>query len=148
MDKSRRHRKILTLIKVQPISSQLELGRRLKEDGFSVTQATLSRDLRELNLVKTAQGYKLPEGLSRNGPRFATAKPTISQFLNEVVAIGNLLVVKTDPGGAHPVALTLDNLGWKEIVGTVAGDDTILVVTQAPRQATSVRNRLLAMLNT
>ena len=129
MSKQRRHTKILNLIQTRPVLSQTELSQRLKTEGVHVAQATLSRDLRALNLVKTPKGYKLPDQLGPAAGNSDQQRLTILQFMIEAEAAGNLVVVRTHPGNASPVARSLDTIGWKEIVGTVAGDDTILVVT-------------------
>ena len=110
-----------------------------------MAQATLSRDLRALNLVKTQNGYKLPDQLVAVKSNSNQDGLTILQFMVEAEAAGNLVVVRTHPGNASPVARSLDTIGWKEIVGTVAGDDTILVVTANAATARLVRQRLLAL---
>jgi len=145
MSKSRRQKEILSLVQSDQISSQLELSRRLRARGTNVTQATLSRDLRELNLVKTAQGYKLAESLNRSNGSHHHLHQVLSQLMTEVAAASNLVVVKTFPGNAPSVALSLDHLGWKDIVGTVAGDDTILVVTRDIAKARAVKRRLMEL---
>ncbi len=144
MNKNWRQTKIFNLIQSSSILSQLELVTRLKSEGVNVTQATLSRDLRELNLVKTPQGYRSPETLS-SGFNSNHQRQTISQFMTEVAEAGNLVVVKTNPGNASPVARALDTIGWREIVGTVAGDDTILVATRGAHAARTVRKRLIEL---
>ncbi len=145
MHKNLRQTKILNLIQADAISSQTQLSRRLKSEGVSVTQATLSRDLRELNLLKTPEGYRLPEHVRLAGSNPNHQQQTIVQFMTEAQAAGNLVVVKTNPGNASPVARSLDTIGWPEIVGTVAGDDTILVVTATASSAQLVKRRLLAL---
>ena len=145
MNTQRRRTRILNLIQTQPVLSQIQLSRRLKTEGVNVAQATLSRDLRALNLVKTPKGYKLPDQLTLAGGDSGQQRLTIVQFMIAVEAAGNLVVVKTQPGNASPVARSLDTIGWKEIVGTVAGDDTILVVTATAVTAQIVRRRLLKL---
>ena len=125
--------------------SQTQLSQRLKAAGFQVAQATLSRDLRALNLVKTQTGYKLPEQLGAMKGNSNQQGLTILQFMVEAEAAGNLVVVRTHPGNASPVARSLDTIGWKEIVGTVAGDDTILIVTANATAARLIKRRLLAL---
>ena len=144
MSTQRRRTRILNLIQKGPVLSQTQLGQRLKGEGFQVAQATLSRDLRALNLVKTQNGYKLPEQLGVEGNPNQQGL-TILQFMVEAEAAGNLVVVRTHPGNASPVARSLDTIGWKEIVGTVAGDDTILVVTANAAAARLIKQRLLAL---
>jgi transcriptional regulator of arginine metabolism len=145
MSTQRRRTRILKLIQKGPVLSQTQLGQRLKSEGFQVAQATLSRDLRALNLVKTQSGYKLPEQLGVVEGNRNQQGLTILQFMVEAEAAGNLVVVRTHPGNASPVARSLDTIGWKEIVGTVAGDDTILVVTANAAAARLIKQRLLAL---
>ena len=143
MIKRRRQSKILSLVQSRPVSSQAVLAQQLSAEGIQVTQATLSRDLHELNLVKTVEGYKLPGQLLPNSGSSQQQQQTIAQFMTEAEAAGNMVVVKTNPGNAPPVARSLDNIGWNEIIGTVAGDDTIIVVTKGSLAARTVRKRLL-----
>ena len=147
MNRAQRHHKILKAVSSAPILSQAELCHRLKEQGIQVTQATLSRDLRDLNLVKTPQGYKLPEALnvSSSSQTPLHLRQTLSQSMTEVVAAHNMVVVKTYPGNASSLALSLDRVGWRDIVGTVAGDDTILVVTPDAARARAVKRRLMQL---
>jgi len=145
MNTQRRRTRILNLIQTRPVLSQTQLGQRLKAEGVQVAQATLSRDLRALNLVKTTKGYKLAEQLGAVEGNSNQLRLTILQFMIEAEAAGNLVVVRTHPGNASPVARSLDTIGWKEIVGTVAGDDTILVVTANVATARLIRGRLLAL---
>jgi len=147
MKKIQRQNKILKLVRSELISSQLGLSQRLGAEGIRVTQATLSRDLRNLNLVKTAQGYKLPEAVTHSPGSHPPLRlrQTLAQCMTEVAAAHNMVVVKTHPGNASSLALSLDNVGWKDIVGTVAGDDTILVVTQDAAKARAVKRRLMAL---
>ena len=145
MNTQRRRTKILNLVQTRPVLSQIQLSQRLKTEGVQVAQATLSRDLRALNLVKTPKGYKLPEQLGVVEGDSSQQRLTIVQFMVDVQAAGNLVVVKTQPGNASPVARSLDTIGWKEIVGTVAGDDTILVIAANATTARRIRQRLLTL---
>ena len=145
MIKHRRQSKILSLVQSRPVASQAALAHQLSVEGIHVTQATLSRDLHELNLVKTAEGYKLPGQLLPHAASPQQQQHTIAQFMTEAQIAGNMVVVKTNPGNAPPVARSLDNIGWNEIIGTVAGDDTIIVVTKGSLAARTVRRRLLGM---
>lgn len=127
-----------------PLPNQQELCKRLARHGFHVTQATLSRDLTELRLVKTPEGYIL-----RNGDASAEPIPAVSRLVNEFVReirrAQNLLVVKTIPGSAQPVAVALDAEAWEEVVGTVAGDDTLLIITSNNRSARLLQAKLEEM---
>lgn len=141
MMKSFRHGQILKLIRSRSISTQDELARALKESGIDATQVTLSRDIRELGLVKTADGYR---ELKRETPnlQFATLA---AEFLQDVRQAQNQIVMRTAPGHASSVAVALDDEEWPEVVGTIAGDDTILVVCPDQTTASIVRDKLLKL---
>jgi len=141
MKKSYRQGQILRLIRTRDIHTQDELARELKHLGIPATQVTLSRDIRELGLAKTAEGYRqvAPE---HAGPDLATL---VSEFVQDVRVAQNLVVVKTSPGHANSVAVALDREAWPDVVGTVAGDDTILVVAPDRQAAAAVREKLLGL---
>ena len=142
MNKAYRQGQILKLIRSRPIHTQDELGAELKKEmGIQATQVTLSRDMRELGLVKTAEGYR--QVAAPAGPDFATIA---AGFLFDVRVAQNLLVLKTSPGHANSIAVSLDQEEWPEIVGTIAGDDTMLVVTPDATTAKVVRDRLMQYL--
>jgi transcriptional regulator of arginine metabolism len=145
MNKTLRQHAILDVIRRGPVSSQDELQRALRKRGFKVGQATLSRDIHELRLAKTADGYALPQGEAAG-----TALPPVSrlvrEFVMDVQAAQNLLVVKTIVGSAQPVAAALDGEGWPEAVGTIAGDDTILIVCPNNKNAGELAARVEGML--
>ena len=138
MTKTYRQGQILKLIRSKKIFTQDELAQELKNQGIAATQVTLSRDLRDLRLVKTREGYQemAPE---ETGPGFSTLA---GEFLNDVVRAQNLIVLKTSPGHANSVAVALDNEEWPEVVGTIAGDDTILVIARDSRRAAALVKRL------
>ncbi len=118
--------------------SQAALGELLASVGFEVNQATLSRDLRELGLVKGVDGYQLPgpAAPARNGG--ARLHQAASQWLDAAVAVQNQVVLRTPPGGAQPLALALDGAPPDVFTGTLAGDDTILVICKNGRDARGV----------
>jgi len=120
MEKSRRHEAILGLIRREVISSQEALKQELHVQGFDVTQATLSRDLRELGVSKQVDAYGVY--------KYAVAEPPRQLPYLSYQVSGNLLVLKTETGLAPRVAYQVDGLGYREILGTVAGEDTLLVV--------------------
>ena len=139
MSKSYRHGQILKLIRAKEIHTQEELARELQQAGIAATQVTLSRDIRKLQLVKTPEGYR--EMLSEEtGPSFATLA---AEFVHDVRIAQNLVVLKTSPGHANSVAVALDDEDWPEVVGTLAGDDTILVIAPDNATAGKVRQRCL-----
>src|SRR5512143_3834589 len=126
MNKTFRHGQILRLIKAKRISTQEKLADELGALGIETTQVTLSRDMRELGLVKTPDGYKQVGLAPLPAEDFASVA---AEHLTDVRLAQILLVLKTRPGHANALAVALDENPWPEIVGTVAGDDTILVVT-------------------
>ena len=142
MTKSFRHGQILKLVRSRSIYTQDELARALKESGIEATQVTLSRDIRELGLVKTADGYR-ELNAETPGLQFESLA---SEFLQDVRIAQNQVVLRTAPGHASSVAVALDSEEWPEVVGTIAGDDTILVICPDSRTAESVRSRLMALL--
>jgi transcriptional regulator of arginine metabolism len=146
MSKASRQKAILAVVDQGPVASQEELQRSLHKRGFKVGQATLSRDIRDLGLAKTAEGYGLPQG----GDSSAAPLPPVSRLLREFVLdvrrAQNLLVIKTTVGSAQPVAAALDDEEWPEAVGSVAGDDTILIVCPDRRAATRLAARTQGML--
>lgn len=144
MSKRERHKAILEIVGEHRISSQENLRELLLEHGFDVTQATLSRDIRELRLVKVpdAEGgmyYTLPPEVWGQTPPLRRLLSTL--FLS-AEGTGNLLVVKTLTGGAQPVALALDWEEWPEVLGTIAGDDTILIILRDADQLETIRRRI------
>jgi transcriptional regulator of arginine metabolism len=142
MTKNYRHGQILKLIRGRSIFTQDELARALKETGIDATQVTLSRDMRELGLVKAADGYR---ELSGDSP--GTQFPALTgEFLQDVRLAQNQVVLKTAPGHASSVAVALDDQEWPEVVGTIAGDDTILVICPDPSTAEEVRIKLIGLL--
>src|SRR5213595_508706 len=143
MTKSYRQGQILKLIRAKKISTQEELAQELKSQGIAATQVTLSRDLRDLRLVKTREGYK-EMAAEEAGPAFSMLA---AEFLHDVLRAQNLVVLKTSPGHANSVAVALDAEKWPEVVGTIAGDDTILVVTPDNPTAEAVQEKLLNLLD-
>jgi transcriptional regulator of arginine metabolism len=129
MSKVIRHQRITELISDEAIYTQEELRTQLRRSGIHVNQATLSRDLRELGLVKTVNGYALPAAEEGGGAPMPALNHLLREFVVDVREAENLLVLKTTAGSAQPVAAALDSEGWEEIVGTIAGDDTILIIT-------------------
>lgn len=146
MNKTLRQRVILELVGQETIASQEELQRALRKRGFKVGQATLSRDIRDLNLSKTAKGYSLAQGEGSTGLALPPVSRLVREFALEVRMAQNLLVVKTVVGSAQPVAAALDGEEWPELMGTVAGDDTILIVCPAKRAAKTLAQRIEEML--
>ena len=146
MSKLSRQNAILELLHEAPVPSQEELQRRLHRRGFDAGQATLSRDIRELGLVKAAGGYSLPAREAAGETDLPSVSRLVREFVTSVRAAENLLVTKTSVGSAQPVAAALDEENWPEAIGTIAGDDTILIVCQDRRAAGRLADRIQGML--
>ncbi len=146
MNKALRHRAILDVLRNGPITSQEDLQRALRKRGFKVGQATLSRDIRELNLSKSSSGYSLPQGESAAGLTLPPVSRLVREFVLDAKAAQNLLVIKTIVGSAQPVAAALDEEEWPEAIGTIAGDDTILIVCLDKQGAKKLAQRVEGML--
>lgn len=144
MSKLARQQTIIDLAQEGPLPNQQELCRVLAKRGILVTQATLSRDLNELRLVKTPEGYVLPLADAPAEPLPAVSR-VVREFVRDIRRAQNLLVIKTITGSAQPVAAAVDAEGWDEIVGTVAGDDTLLIITGNNKSARQLQSRLEAM---
>jgi transcriptional regulator of arginine metabolism len=140
--KSYRQGQILKLISGEAISSQDELRKRLAHMQLRVTQATLSRDIRELQLVKTAAGYKPLATESEEPAPLAALGRALREFLRDIRPAANLLVLKTPPGGAQTLAAAVDKEHFKEVAGSVAGDDTVLIVTPSRSARTALQKRI------
>lgn len=146
MTKPSRQRAIIGIVGNRPVASQEELQRALAKQGFRVGQATLSRDIHELGLVKSGDGYALPD---REVGTEATLPPVsrlVREFVLDVRPAQNLLVVKTGVGSAQPVAAALDGEQWPEVVGTIAGDDAILIVAPDKKAARKLEQRIRGLL--
>jgi len=130
------------------VSSQDELRRKLVRRGFDVTQATVSRDIHEMRLYKGPNGYALPNGV--NGIEEENDMPAVREVLEsfglKVKQAQNQLVLITTNGGAQPVALAIDHEDWDEVVGTIAGDDTVLIICPDQKRASQLRGRLEEMI--
>jgi len=146
MNKRTRQKAILALLEQGPVASQEDLQRALQKRGTRVGQATLSRDVRELGLVKTADGYALPQGDGYSEPSLPPVSRLVREFVLDVKRAQNLLVIKTTVGSAQPVAAALDDEEWPGAVGSVAGDDTILIVCADKKAAARLAARTQELL--
>jgi transcriptional regulator of arginine metabolism len=148
--KLQRHNAIRELLSSSLVTNQDELRRKLRRRGFAVTQATLSRDIHELRLSKGPGGYALPANNGAGAQAEDDSPPTVAAVLESfglrVRQAMNQVVVRTVMGGAQPVAAALDYEEWPEVVGTIAGDDTVLVICPDTRRAAEVEARLRAIL--
>lgn len=138
-----RRQRIAELVRQRAVHSQFELVDLLGERGIAVNQATLSRDLRAMGLLKGPNGYELPTEVQQDGSDPSVALVSaVQSWLTGATAAENLVVLRTPVGGAQPLAIALDQAAWKEILGTVAGDDTILVVCRNTADARRVTRQL------
>lgn len=143
--KRERQQAIIRLVGSRQISSQQELKRLLASDGVLVTQATLSRDLRDIGVVRApgdnGSRYLLPEMVSDE------AKPSLEillpQLFSRIDGVSELIVLHTLPSGAQPIAEAIDAQGWPEVMGTLAGENTILVVCRSATARLGLTERLL-----
>jgi transcriptional regulator of arginine metabolism len=131
-----RHSAILRILRAAPVRKQDEIVRRLREEGHEVTQSSISRDLRDLGVLKAGGRYLPPEDGNRSLDDFGTLR----QFVRGVATAGSALtVLRTTIGAAQSVAIAIDKAAWPEVVGTISGDDTIFIATDnAAAQATLV----------
>ena len=118
-------------------SLSIEVARKLR-----VTQATLSRDLQELRLVKTQEGYKVPSSVAEEPAPQPPLSRALAEFLLDIRPAENLLVLKTPPSGAQPLAAAVDGAKFTEIAGTIAGDDTVLIITPNKRTRESLQKKI------
>ena len=148
MKKSERQETILQLVGSHAIASQEELRKLLEDRGWKVTQATLSRDLRELGLVRapTDAGvrYMRPEALGGDEDK-PSLEALLPQLFGAVDGVSELLVLHTLPGGAQPIAEAIDAQGWPEIIGTIGGENTILIVCRSAQARIELAQRLRTM---
>lgn len=147
--KAHRQGIIWTLVRNEPPHSQKEILRRLRAAGVSVTQATLSRDLRDLGLFKGPSGYReadIREAGFSNDRSLESMERMMRSYLTGVATAGNLVVLKTSPGLAHALGVALDRASLDDVVGTVAGDDTLFAATPSPSRARTVERRLHRLL--
>lgn len=147
MSKIFRHEQIRKLIRSRPVRSQVELAAALRRSGVTATQVTLSRDLKELGLVKARGGYVPIEAAPAAEAAHDVAR-MVREFVRDLRPAQNLLVVKTEPGSAPTVAAALDAEGWREVAGSLAGDDTVLVVCEDGRRRRLVEQRIRGWLAT
>lgn len=149
MNKGQRHIKIREIIANNDIETQDELVDHLREAGYNVTQATISRDIKELHLVKVPlmdgkYKYSLPAD-QRFNP-LQKLKRNLKDAFVRIDSTSHLLVMKTLPGNAHAIGALIDNLDWNEILGTICGDDTCLIICRTPEDTETITNRFLDML--
>ena len=150
LGKPQRQHRILRILEEQPISSQAQLVQMLEGEGIVATQATVSRDLEELGAVKVripggATAYAIPDFNRDRAPSDDHLKRLMGEFVVEVAHSANIAVLRTPPGSAHVVASALDRASLADVLGTVAGDDTVLVVCKESTGGATVAAELAAL---
>ena len=157
LTKAARHAKIITLLEQHEVRSQSELAELLANDGVQVTQGTLSRDLVEIGAlrVRSSGGHLVYAVPGEGGDRtphvgeFASFEARLARLCGEVLvsaaASANLVVLRTPPGAAQYFASAIDRVGWEAILGTIAGDDTILLITRSPNGGSDIAQQFLIM---
>jgi transcriptional regulator of arginine metabolism len=145
LDQTERRRAIARLLEQHAINRQAQLVELLRAEGYPATQSSVCRDLRDLGAIKQKNGYSLPKPVEvSNGESLQV----VAEFVRDIRPAGpNLLVIMTEIGAAQRVAVTLDHIGWPEIVATLSGDDTIFVATEGANQQRRLRSRLRQHLN-
>jgi len=143
--KKMRQKAILDLVRNREISSQEELLEKLLAQKIDVSQSTLSRDIQELRLAKSGGVYTVMEGETAPASD-DSARWIMREFLREASVAQNILVLKTDPGNASIVARAIDTAGWEEVVGSIAGDDTVFVVVRTSRDSQELKKRVMDFL--
>ncbi len=141
ISKRARQARIVEIVRRLPVASQERLSELLRGQGIEVTQSTLSRDVRELGLVKIRGIYHHATGANAPaGPDHV--RRSLQQLVVCTDSSGNIVVLKTSPGNGHALGVVLDSAQWPEIIGTVAGDDTVFVLLRSPRQGKQVLQRI------
>lgn len=143
--KTKRQNEIIQLISAKDIDTQEELASELRAKGYKVTQATVSRDIRELRLIKVSSksgGFKYAKPEHHEIAVSERLTRILTDSLVSVDSSGNIIVVKTLSGSANVAAEALDNLGWQEILGTIAGDNTIFIVVRNESDTAEITNRI------
>lgn len=147
--KAKRHMKIREIISTRDIDTQEELAEALREAGFHVTQATISRDIKELQLVKiqTAQGkYKYALPIDHRIYSTQKLKRALEDCFLSIESASHFVVMKTLPGNAHAIGALIDHLEWPEVMGTICGDDTILIICREAEKTKAVTERILQLM--
>ncbi len=142
--KKARQGRILEIVRVSSVRSQEELSSILNGENVPVTQSTLSRDIRELGLIKVRGRYQSPADMLPAAPN-EHLRRALEQYVLSTGVSGNIVVIKTSPGNAHSVGVVLDAAKWPEVIGTVAGDDTIFVLAQNSRVSRKVLEKIRTM---
>lgn len=144
VSKKARQARILDIVRKNQVESQESLVAFLCREGVEVAQATLSRDIRELGLVKIRGNYRVSrDDEAASTPPSSALRRAFGQFVLRTDVSGNIVVVRTSPGNAHSVCVAVDAAGWPEVLGTIAGDDTIFLLARSPKAAGKLLEKIL-----
>ena len=141
ISKKARQARILEVARKRLVKSQEEFSSLLRREGIDVTQSTLSRDIRELGLVKVRGSYQI-SGELHSAPPNEVLRRAFEQFVVRTGVSGNIVMIKTSPGNAHSIGVVLDAAQWPEVLGTVAGDDTVFVLLRNGHSGKRVLGRI------
>jgi transcriptional regulator of arginine metabolism len=141
ISKRARQERIIAIIRRHPVGSQAKLSELLEREAVMVTQSTLSRDIRELGVVKSRGRYQVAT-LGDSGPSPQYVRRAFQQFLLQSEVSGNILMLRTPPGSAHSLGAVVDSIEWPEVLGTVAGDDTVFVLLRNQQLGNKVLKRI------
>jgi transcriptional regulator of arginine metabolism len=141
ISKRARQERILAIIRKRSVASQEELSDWLGREAARVTQSTLSRDIRELGVVKSRGRYQVA-AVNDSAPSPESVRRAFQQFLLRSDVSGNILMLRTPPGSAHSLGVIMDSIEWPEVLGTVAGDDTVFVLLRNPHLGNKVLKRI------
>jgi transcriptional regulator of arginine metabolism len=148
--KGQRHLKIREILNNQEVETQDDLVNALHDAGFQVTQATVSRDIKDLHLIKVPLdngNYKYSIPSEQRFNPLQRLKRTLTDHFTSIDYTENLVVLKCMPGTANAIGMLMDTLEWDEIMGTICGDDTILIICRSKENSSLVVNQILAMIN-
>lgn len=150
MGKKNRHFQILKVIESIPVESQQDLLQALEKEGIEISQSTLSKDLKEMGIIKVRGKdgrFRFIQTKEREVFHVSVLlRKELQDFLSDIIQVGNFVVLKTVSGNASGTAKCLDEIGWEEIIGTIAGDDTILVITKTADDAGRIIQKLQEVL--
>lgn len=150
MGKKNRHFQILKVIESVPVESQQDLLQALEKEGVEISQSTLSKDLKEMGIIKVRGRdgrFRFIQTKEREVFHISVLlRKELQDFLSDMIQVGNFVVLKAVSGNASGTAKCLDEIGWEEIIGTIAGDDTILVITKTPQDAEGIIRKLQEVL--
>ena len=148
--KGQRHLKIREILNTQEVETQDDLVNALRVAGFQVTQATVSRDIKDLHLIKVPLdngSYKYSFPTEQRFNPMQRLKRTLTDHFTSIDYAENLVVLKCMPGTANAIGMLMDNLDWEEVMGTICGDDTILIICRTKEHSHLVKDQILAMIN-